>query len=314
MPRRSNIEGCNTGDQFDHFRGVRDDVDLGYQHLAGDRRLNSCRRPEHVGQAIGQRSELQELEQALDLGGIWRDLQRIEVDRIEWRVKTQDHQFKVLARSRLVLDQRLTELRRLRVDVGKDSVESTVRIDQLGSGLLAHAWHAGKIVTGVASQGGVLRIHPRLDPGLLLDPCFVVEGIVAHAALVVEHLDLRVTHQLVTVTITGDDHHVLASIDEYFARRRNQVVCFPSGRINLLDPDRVEHLANQTHLLTQNVGGLLALRLVFGLGQVSERGLRSVERHQNAVGSLILDHIDQHRRKAEHSVGDLTAGGRHVSR
>ena len=94
----------------------------------------------------------------------------------------------------------------------------------------------------------------------------------------------------------------------------DQVVGLPSGEVDLLDPERVEHLADEAHLLAQDVGRRLAVGLVVGVGVVAERGLGTVEGDQHAVGLLLLEHEDQHRREPEHGVGDLPAGGRHVGR
>ena len=94
----------------------------------------------------------------------------------------------------------------------------------------------------------------------------------------------------------------------------DDVVGLEAQQIDGFDPERGNHLAHQPHLLAEDVGGRLALRLVLGVGDVPERRLRAVEGDDHAVGVVILDEVDQHRREAEHCVGHLAARRRHVGR
>ena len=235
-------------------------------------------------------------------------------DVAERSVVAQDHQLEVLARPRLVLDQRRLELGRLRVDVGEDPVEAAVLVDQLRRRLLADAGNAGQVVARIAAQRRVLRVQRRRDPGLLLDAGLVVERVVADAAPVVEDLHMRVDDQLIAVAIARHDDHVVTVGDQQVDGGGDQVVGFPAGAVDRGDPDRVEHLADEAHLLAEDVGRRCALRLVLGLRLVTERRLGPVECHQHAVGLVVLQHVDQHRREPEHGVGHLTAGGGHVGR
>ena len=103
------------------------------------------------------------------------------------------------------------QLGRLLVEVGEDPVEAAVGVDQLGRRLLPHPGHAGQVVGRVAAERGVLRRSaPGVHAGALEDAGLVVEGVVGHAALVVEHLDVRVLDQLVAVAVAGDDDDVVA--------------------------------------------------------------------------------------------------------
>ena len=81
-------------------------------------------------------------------------------------------------------------------------------VDQLGGGLLADPGHAREVVARVAAQRRVLGVLRRRDARALEDPGLVVERVVGDAAAVVEHLDVRVGHQLVAVAVAGDDDHV----------------------------------------------------------------------------------------------------------
>ena len=80
----------------------------------------------------------------------------------------------------------------------------------------------------------------------------------------------------------------------------------------MADAERGEHLAHEAHLLAEDVGCRLALRLVLRFGLVAEGRLRSIEGDEDAVGFLILDDVGEHRGEPEDGVGDLPAGGRHV--
>ena len=80
-----------------------------------------------------------------------------------------------------------------------------VGVDQLGRGLLADAGDAGQVVARVAAQRRVLGVLRGRDAGALDDAGLVVERVVGDAALVVEHLEVRVAHELVRVAVAGDD-------------------------------------------------------------------------------------------------------------
>ena len=175
-----------------------------------------------------ERAELEEVEQSLEFLRIRIDAEVVDRDVDERRIVAQDHQLEVLARPRLVFDQRRLQLRRLRVDVGEDAVEAAVLVDQLGRRLLPHPGHAGQVVAGVAAQRGVLRVERRRDPGLLLDAGLVVERVVADPAPVVEHLHVRIGDELVAVAVAGDDDHVVAVVDEQVDRRGDEVVGLPA--------------------------------------------------------------------------------------
>ena len=270
--------------------------------------------PERLAETDPERAELEEVEQPLELVGIRFHAEVVDEDVVDRGVVAQDHQVEVLARPCLVLDQRRLQLGRLLVDVGEDPVEAAVLVDQLGRRLLPHSRHAGQVVGVVAAQRRVLRVEGGRDAGLLLDARLVVEGVVADAAPVVEHPDVRVAHELVAVAVTGDDDHVVALADEQVDGRGDQVVGFPAGAVDRWIPIASSTSRTSPICWRRMSGAALALRLVLGLGLVTERRLGPVEGDEHAVGLLVLQHVDQHRREAEHGVGDLPAGGRHVGR
>ena len=79
----------------------------------------------------------------------------------------------------------------------------------------------GKVVGGVAAHRGVDHVVRGLDARPLLDPRLVVERVVRHTALVVEHLDVRILDQLVHVAVAGDDDDVVAGVAAWVARVAN---------------------------------------------------------------------------------------------
>ena len=92
----------------------------------------------------------------------------------------------------------------------------------------------------------------------------------------------------------------------------DEVVGLPARQVDDGDAERVEHLADEAHLLAQDVRRRLAVGLVVGVGVVAERRLGPVEGDQHAVGLVVLEHVDEHRREPEHGVGDLARRRRHV--
>ena len=100
-----------------------------------------------------------------------------------------------------------TELRRECVEMGIDRVEIAVLVDQLGRGLLPDPGHARQVVGRIAAQRGEQRVLLGADTGPCLDSRLVVERVVAHTLLVVEHTDKGVLDQLIRVAVTGHDDH-----------------------------------------------------------------------------------------------------------
>ena len=163
-PHAGEVEHRQTGEQRRRLGRCVDRRDLGEELVARRARFDPGLRAEHLGETVGEGAELEEVEQALDLGRLRRDRQRLEVDALDRRVVPEQHQLEVLAGPLLVGDQVVAELRRLLVGVGEDAVEPAVLRDQLGRGLLPHAGNAGQVVGRVAAQRGVLRVQRGRDP------------------------------------------------------------------------------------------------------------------------------------------------------
>ena len=263
------------------------------------------------GGTIGQRLELEEVEQFAHFGVVGREPQLVDID-IEGHIAHQHHEVGVGPRLGLVRAQCFTQFRRLFVDVGENAVETAVGGDELRGRLLAHPGDAGEVVAGVATHGRVIDVLRGRDTRALENASLVVQRVVAHTTAVVEHAHVRVGHQLVAVTVAGDDDDVVTRLLGPFAEGGDDVVGFEAHDVDRGDVQRRQHLTHQPHLLAQDVGGGFALRLVLGVGNMAERGLGAVERHRNSVGTLIFDEVDEHRREAEHRVGDLPTGRDHV--
>jgi hypothetical protein len=154
-----------------------------------------------------------------------------------------------------VLLQVLAQLGGLVRDVGEDAVETAVGVDQLGCGLLAHAGHARQVVGRIAAQRGVLDVVAGVDPGALEDAGLVVQGVVGHAALVVEDLHVGVLDELVAVAVAGDDDDVVAALLGQGGQGGDDVVGLDAGLVDGGDAERVDHLAHQRHLLASRCRG-----------------------------------------------------------
>ncbi len=136
-------------------------------------------------------------------------------------------------------------LRREVVEVFEDAFEAAVGVDELRGSLLADAGNAGEVVARVAAHRRVVGVLRGRDSGAFLDPGFVVQRVVGDAALVVEHLEVRVLHELVRVAIAGDDDGVDPLRRGARRQGADHVVGFDSFELDRGDPQRLEHLADQ---------------------------------------------------------------------
>ncbi len=301
-------------ERVDRRRRVGAVDDLGLEHLGflhAAQVLAEC-----LGQAIEERVELEELEQPLELVGV--DLahgQAVEaVGQLVGQVDVADqlHDDGVLADQLFVGGEVLAQLRGLLVDVGEDAVEVAVLVEQLGRRLLPHARDARQVVGVVAPHRRVHDVLVRLHARALEDAGLVVEGVVGHAPLVVEHPDVRVLDQLVHVAVAGDDDDVVTPVAGLGGQRGDDVVGLEPGLVDHGDAERRQDLAHQAHLLAEDVGGLGPAGLVVDDPLVAERGLGPVEGHGHPVGGVVAQHVDEHRREAVDGVGDLSGCGGQV--
>jgi hypothetical protein len=312
-------DGRHGGEGGNGGRRVGDRSHLGLEHVGrgtGDGLDVAAQHAERLVEAVVQRAELEEVEETFDLGRVGRthaQIGRLQVDR---RIAHEQHHALVAAHPLLHLGvgQAGPQLRRLLVEVLEDPLDAPVGVDQLRSGLLADPGDAGKVVAVVTAERGVGHVQRRRHAGPLEDAGFVVERVVADAATVVEHLDERVLDELVAVTVAGDDDGLDAFVAGARGERGDDVVGFVAGQLDHRHRQRGEHLANQPHLLAQDVGRRGAVRLVGVDRLVAERRLGPVERDGDVVGLVVAQQVDEHRREAEHGVGHLARRRRHVGR
>ena len=97
--------------------------------------------------------------------------------------------------------------------------------------------------------------------------------------------------------------------------RRDDVVGLDALDLELLDLERLEHLVDQRQLRPEQVGGLLAARLVLRVELVAVRAAAGrVERDRDVVGLLVGHDLREHRREAVDRVRDRAGLGREVGR
>ncbi len=308
--RRSERHRIQAGKSGRRNGGRLADRQLGVQLAAIGRGDDRRGRTERFGEPRLERPELEEVEEPLDLG-LGRTDHELVGD-LHGGIPAQHADLEVLAHPGLGLPQRGAQLRRQFVEVGEDPVEPAIGGDQFGGGLFSDSGDTREVVAGVPAQGSVFRVLGRGHAGALEDPRLVVQRVVAHPAAVVQHLDMRIAHQLIGVTVARDDDDLIAAGGCLLGGRGDHVVGLEAGEFADRHAEGVEHLADQSHLLPQRIGGRLALGLVRRVGLVAERRFGAIERHQHLVWSLLLHHVDEHRREPEHGIGELAAGRGHV--
>ena len=154
---------------------------------------------------------------------------------------------------RLVVGQVLPQLGRLLVQVGEDPVEVAVGGEQLGRRLLPHAGHPRQVVRGVAAQRGQEDVLGGRHAGALDDPGLVVERVVAHPALVVEHPDMRVLNELEAVAVAGDHDDVAPAVTGLGGQCRQDVIRLEARCADDGDGQSLHDLADHLELRRQLV-------------------------------------------------------------
>ena len=93
---------------------------------------------------------------------------------------------------------------------------------------------------------------------------------------------MRVLDQLVRVAVAGDDDDVVAPVARLGGQGGDDVVGLEAGQLEDRDVQRLDDLADQPHLLAQDVGRLGPARLVVVDHLVAEGRLGPVEGHRDA--------------------------------
>ncbi len=294
--------GQRVHDQVEGIAGV---------HLGPGRNFPSLDR---LQQPVPQGAELEEVEQPPQLLTVPTAHGQLVQVRLQGDFAHQRRGLGVGAHRRLGLGQVGPQLGGQVVQVGEDPVQIAVGVDEAGGGLVPHPRHAGQVVGRVAAQRGVLGVLGRGDPRALGDPRLVVQDVVRHPPAVVQDLDVRVLDQLVGVPVARHDDDVVAPIAGLGGEGGDDIVGLVAGGFHDRHVHGLHHLADQTQLLAQDVGGLGPPRLVVAHHLVAERGLGTVERHRDAVRLVVLEQVDEHGREAVDGVGDLPRRGGHVRR
>ena len=170
---------------------------------------------------------------------------------------------------------------------------------------------AGQVVAGLAHERGDVGIVVGRDGVLLLDGGRGHAGQVGDALAGIEHRGL-VGDELEGVTVTGADQHLHAGGLGARRQRADDVVGLEAFLLERRDVQRVEDLLDQGDLTGELRRRLGAVALVFGVLVEPERLAGDVERDGHVRRLLVTQHVDQHRREAEHRIGALTRRGREV--
>ena len=168
VPRRRQVERRERGEQLGAGcrRLALDDLRLERLALVGGQH-HGCR-TQRLGHPLGERAELEEVEQPLHLGHVRFHLQRLgQLDR---GVAAQDHHVVVLAHPLLVLGQRGPQLGRQLVEVLEDAVQPAVGVDQLGRRLLPHPGTPGRLSLGSPRSAAYWAYSPGVTPVRSLIP------------------------------------------------------------------------------------------------------------------------------------------------
>ncbi len=125
---------------------------------------------------------------------------------------------------------------------------------------------------------------------------------------------MRIFNELVGVAVARHDDHVVAGGGRLGRQRREDVVGLEARRFDYWDLHRVDELANEAHLLAQDIGSLRSGGFVARDHLVAEGGLRPVEGHDQLVRVVFLDEVHEHGREAVDRVGHLPRGRGHRGR
>ena len=137
--------------------------------------------------------------------GIGRRRQTMNINR-DRSVATQNHQLCVSQNSFTTFNKRLLQLWRLFIGVIKNSFNILVLRDQLRRRFFTHTRYAIEVVAWVAAQCRIVGILFGRHAGSLQDSGFVIKRVVTNTTLVIQNTNMRITHELVIVTIARDDN------------------------------------------------------------------------------------------------------------
>ena len=170
----------------------------------------------------------------------------------------------------------------------------------------------GRLSDGSPRSAAYCGYFVGCTPVRVTMPGLVVERVVRHATLVVEHPDVRVLDELVGVAVAGDDDDVVPLVATRRGQRRQDVVGLEAGRFEQRDPERSPPLGGRGPSAGAGCRAPPHARLVVVDHRVAERRLWQVERHRQPIGLVLAQHVDDHRREPVDGVRHLPGGRRQV--
>ncbi len=266
---------------------------------------------EGLEEAVAQDAELEAVEDLVDLFAVPR--RALEVgDRHGQREVTHELVEATVAQDTVeVFAQGLPGLALDLVGVGDHALEVAVETEPLGGRLGSDPGDAREVVARLTDEGGEVAVALGRHEVLLLDGLGVHPPHVGDPAHGIDQRDV-VGHELEGVAVTRDDDDLHALGLGHRRQRRDDVVGLEPVDLHVLDPQRIEHLADQRDLPLELARGGGTRGLVVGVLLGAERLARHVERDGDVSGVLVAQHVDEHRREAVDAVGVLTRARREV--
>ena len=233
---------------------------------------------------------------------------------IHRNISSQNHHLGITTNAFTVFDEAGLQFRCLRFSSGQHSVDIAILHNEFGSCLFSDTGNSHEVVTRVTTQSRIIGILSRGNAGALYDACFVVQGVITDTAFVVEHSNVRVPHQLITVTVASHNDQVVRCSFGFLGHCRDEIVAFKADLLSPSHTEDIEELADHSQLLEENVRRLLPLCFVFGNGVVTKCFFGPIENNDDAIGLVITNQRHQHGGEAVHRVSDLPTCIRHVVR
>ena len=175
--------------------------------------------------------ELQEIEHLGRCSDIGLRCKLRQID-VEWNITPEDHHFCIANNTLAVFQQARFQLWGLVVRCGNNRGNISVLHHQLRSSLFTNTWNSRKVVARVSTQCRVVGIQSRGHTRSLENSCFVIECVIADTTFVVQHTNVRVMNQLVTVSIARHDDDVVTFIFGELGHSGNEVVTFEARLFN----------------------------------------------------------------------------------
>ena len=204
-----------------------------------------------------------------------------------------------------VIAQRLSSFALDLVRVSDDAVEPVIEVEPLGGGLGAHARNPGQVVTGLADQGGQVRVALGRHPVALLHLLRRHAPQCRHALDRVEH-GAPLGDRLEGVAVPRADEN-LHALGLGGGRQGGQdVVGLVARSGERCDAHGLQDLLDELDLPEEGLRCLVAGSLVLGVLLGAEGASRQVEGDGHVGGPLAVQQRQEHGDEAVDGVGGLT--------